>query len=597
MLPKTIWILWLQGIETAPPIVKACVTSWQRLNATWTIHVLTRESLADFLPEVSDPNSILSMQLSDATYSDIVRIELLSRYGGVWVDATCYCLQPLDNWLDGMLSGGFFAFERPVPTRMISSWFLAATQSSHIVHEWRRRVHWHWQERKDDPDYFWFHHLFGHAYQDDERFRALWDRVPKVSATDPHMFAPYEKRLLGAMSKEDRAVISFARLPLLKLTHKVDHSAAREGSAYQFLCDLGGRRSRQGVKHSNGRYTVVADRLAKAAPILLCWYGSLKDNGTVGDLYALQSVADRLKALGVNFRHLTASSEFEISGERVAPDEVACDDYAEIIFVCGPVIKYHPIIDTVIRRFPTARKVGISISLFAPDHASYAQPFDIALAREGGLQRFEDVAILAPLRVTQKRLRASNEPLVVGLVLRGEQSEYGPDSSLHDQTSTLASHVLDTLTTKYRIKTVEIEHHLTRSGRAPFDIEGLYSSCDLVFTSRFHGAILAMRNRVPFIAIDQIRGGGKLMNLLSSSGWPFVYSIEHAEGDDVARAAMELVEGGKSDLLLDVVERTRSKAVDTLNALEALLETRPPAALRPSLRSRLRQGLVRWRRG
>ncbi|PBB87459.1 MULTISPECIES: capsular polysaccharide synthesis protein [unclassified Mesorhizobium] len=597
MLPKIIWILWLQGIETAPPIVKACAASWQRLNRSWTVHVLTRESLTDFLLDVGDPNSILSMQLSDATYSDIVRIELLSRYGGVWVDATCYCLQPLDNWLDGVMCEGFFAFERPAPTRMLSSWFLAATQSSHIVHQWRRRVHRHWQKRKEDPDYFWFHHLFGDAYQDDEKFRTSWDRVPKLSAIDPHIFAPYETRLLGSISREDREVVSFAKLPLLKLTHKVDHSAAREGSAYQLLCDLGGRRSRHGVKYSNGRHTVVADRLAKAAPILLCWYGSLKDNGTVGDLYALQSVAGRLKAIGVDFRHLTASSGYEIPGERVAPDEVVCSDYATLVFICGPIIKDHPIVDAIIRRFPTARKIGISISLFPADHISYTQPFDIVLAREGGPRRFEDVAILAPSHIAPQRIRSSNEPLVVGLVLRGAQSEYGPDRSLHDRASTLAAHVLNTLATKYQVKTVEIEHHLTRSGRSPSEIEDLYLSCDLVLTSRFHGAVLAMRNKVPFIAIDQIRGGGKLTSLLADSGWPFVYQIEQADRDDVAQAARELLQGDKSDLMLDVVEHTRSKATGTLNVLEALLETKLPAALRPSLRSRLQQGLARWRRG
>ncbi|MER9327585.1 capsular polysaccharide synthesis protein [Mesorhizobium sp. M0488] len=594
MPPKIIWTAWLQGIDAAPPIVKACVTSWQRKNPGWTIHILTRETLADFLPEVSDPSSILSRSLSEATYSDIVRIELLCRYGGVWVDATCYCLRPLDEWLDGLMSEGFFAFERPAPTRMLSSWFLAVCQSSYLAHEWRRLVYRHWQNRSGDSDYFWFHHLFGEAYQKNKKFRLLWDCVPKISAGPPHLFAPYETRLLGAISKEDRESISLAKLPILKLTHKVDHSAVHEGSAYQFLCNFIWRSPGPDVQPSSGRHTVVTD--AKAQPILLCWYGSLKDNGTIGDLYAVQSVAARMKALGLNFRHLTASPAFEISGERVSLDEIDGSDYATLVFVCGPVIKDHPIVETVICRFPSIRKIGVSISLFDQNHINYAQPFDVALAREGGGRRFEDVAILAPWRPTPTRVRGSNVPLVVGLVLRGEQGEYGLQNSLHDRTSALTARVLDTLAANYQVKTVEIEHHLTRSGRAPVEIEALYSSCDLVLTSRFHGAILAMRNEVPFIAIDQIRGGGKLTSLLSASGWPFVYQIEHAKEDVVARAALDLIEGRKVDLLLDVIEGTKSRAAETLSALEVLLKPKTPAASRPSLRSRLRQGLARWRR-
>ncbi|MEI9417673.1 capsular polysaccharide synthesis protein [Mesorhizobium sp. Cs1321R2N1] len=597
MPPKTIWILWLQGIEKAPKIVKACLNSWQRMNPGWTVQILTKGTLADFLPDVSDPSSILSRSLSDATYSDIVRIELLCRYGGVWVDATCYCLRPLDEWLDSVMSEGFFAFERPAPSRMLSSWFLAASQSSYLVYEWRRLVHEHWQRREDDPDYFWFHHLFGQAYQSNRNFSALWDRVPKMSADGPHIFTPYETRLLGVISKEDREIISLAKIPVLKLTHKVDHSAVRDGSIYQFLCNFGRHPTSRDIPHQSGRYAPVADTAAKVPPILLCWYGSLKDNGTIGDLLAVQSVAARMKALGSNFRHVTASTAFEISGERVAPDEFEGSDYAALVFVCGPIIRDHPIVETIIRRFPSISKIGVSISLFAREHINYVQPFDVVLAREGGGRRFEDVAILAPSRVTPKRVRELNEPLVVGLVLRGEQSEYGPQSSLHDRTSALTARVLDSLRTKYQVRTLEIEHHLTRSGRAPVEIEALYSSCDLVLTSRFHGAVLAMRNEVPFIAIDQIRGGGKLTNLLSTSGWPFVYRIEHAKEDEVTRAALALVEGDKRDLLLDIIEYTKSRAVETLNALEVLLKTTPPAASRPSWRSRLQQGLARWLRG
>ena len=44
-LPRKIWILWLQGFENAPPLVKLCVKSWQRLNPDWSINLLTEDSL------------------------------------------------------------------------------------------------------------------------------------------------------------------------------------------------------------------------------------------------------------------------------------------------------------------------------------------------------------------------------------------------------------------------------------------------------------------------------------------------------------------------------------------------------------------------
>ena len=47
-----------------------------------------------------------------------------------------------------------------------------------------------------------------------------------------------------------------------------------------------------------------------------------------------------------------------------------------------------------------------------------------------------------------------------------------------------------------------------------FAYDKIYQSCDFVLTSRFHGAIMSVRNLVPFIVVDQIEGGAKVTSLL-----------------------------------------------------------------------------------
>ena len=55
---------------------------------------------ADYL---FDPAKDITLQ----SRSDIIRLALLNRYGGVWADSTMLCLEPLDRWLtrDSMQSG------------------------------------------------------------------------------------------------------------------------------------------------------------------------------------------------------------------------------------------------------------------------------------------------------------------------------------------------------------------------------------------------------------------------------------------------------------------------------------------------------------
>src|SRR3954453_20542988 len=125
-LPRVVWTLWLQGWETAPPLVQACLRSWQRRNPTWTVRTLTRDNISQYLDLLSTYPDVNLDQIPAAALSDMIRIALLSQHGGVWADSTVFCVMPLDRWIDDYSRTGFFAFARPGPDRMLSSWFLAS---------------------------------------------------------------------------------------------------------------------------------------------------------------------------------------------------------------------------------------------------------------------------------------------------------------------------------------------------------------------------------------------------------------------------------------------------------------------------------------
>ncbi|HUZ33444.1 MAG TPA: capsular polysaccharide synthesis protein [Xanthobacteraceae bacterium] len=234
MPPKIIWLLWLQGWEAAPDLVRSCGASWLRHNRNWTINFLTLDKIKELGlgPELSP---FLNKPMPPEALSDLIRLQLLATHGGVWADATVYCLRPLDQWLSDVAASGFFAFSRPGPDRMLSTWFLAADAQSCVIQRWRERAHAYWMGRDDRDDYFWVHRLFEQTYNSNEAFREVWDNVPKLSADGPHCFQPPEQ-LLDSMTDFHRRVVEAAETPMLKLSHKLNHNSVAENSVYRWLC-------------------------------------------------------------------------------------------------------------------------------------------------------------------------------------------------------------------------------------------------------------------------------------------------------------------------------------------------------------------------
>lgn len=187
----------------------------------WAIRPLDRLNATDFLDNQEVRAALNDIDQPPEACSDRLRIALLAQHGGVWVDATTYCLRPLDDWLFDVLGPGFFAFDRPGPDRLISSWFLAAEPNNYIIRRWAELTLQYWRNRPQRDDYFWFHHLFGSEYRNDIEFGEIYDRMPKLSADGPHYYIPQDVTLWAPVTELDRAMLTNGEIPLLKLSHKL----------------------------------------------------------------------------------------------------------------------------------------------------------------------------------------------------------------------------------------------------------------------------------------------------------------------------------------------------------------------------------------
>ncbi|HEY5411358.1 MAG TPA: hypothetical protein VIJ94_11600, partial [Caulobacteraceae bacterium] len=139
---------------------------------------------------------------------------------------------------------------------------------------------------------------------------------------------------------------------------------------------------------------------------------------------SLQSVTHALRQAGLPFIHASATSDEGLVGTNVALEAVDPREIGALVFVCGPVIREHAVAAAIFGRFPDARRIGVGVSVLAPDNPLHAQPFHTVFAREGWGEPFEDVAVVAPGgRALPPASRSG--PLRVGLAMRGPQPEYG----------------------------------------------------------------------------------------------------------------------------------------------------------------------------
>lgn len=248
-MKKTLYILWFEGFDNAPFVVKKCLESWIRNNPTWEIVQLDKNSLRDYL----DLDEILLQlnieSISCTALSDVVRINLLKKYGGLWVDATTYCTKPIDNWLEKFIKKGFFAFDfNGKSDRLVTSWFLYGEKDNYIINRWYNAVVEYcqkekvigaqtagctiekWQSGDDCEHYFWFHYLFGDLYRSCANFKKVWDDNPKLSERGPHFIQT--SGILNEQTNEVKEHVLFKKSPLYKLTYRY-----REDS-YNAQCNL-----------------------------------------------------------------------------------------------------------------------------------------------------------------------------------------------------------------------------------------------------------------------------------------------------------------------------------------------------------------------
>lgn len=136
-VPRKVWSYWHD--DRPPLVVRLCVDNWKALNPGYEVQLLNARTVADFLPDVPPTLS----RLGAAKQSDWIRLALLARHGGIWLDSSIILTSSLDWMLErqhetGAEYVGFYLdrYARSRARPLVDSWCMAAPAGSPFIRDW-----------------------------------------------------------------------------------------------------------------------------------------------------------------------------------------------------------------------------------------------------------------------------------------------------------------------------------------------------------------------------------------------------------------------------------------------------------------------------
>lgn len=228
---RRIWFCWLQGLKEAPELVKVCYESLCKNITDREVVVLTNENLSLYvhLPEYIERKHEKGI-ISDAAFTDMLRLELLCKYGGTWIDATVLCTG--SEGINDLFDADLFVFQQihKGSTKFIgmSSWMMSSAANNSFLMVVRYLLYEYWREKNCVVDYFLIHFFFCMMA---ERHPELVEKMPRRGNHIPHYLQrrltdPYDDQWMEKLKKHTC---------FHKLTYRIGENVKKKGTFYDVV--------------------------------------------------------------------------------------------------------------------------------------------------------------------------------------------------------------------------------------------------------------------------------------------------------------------------------------------------------------------------
>lgn len=209
---KVVWVMWWQ-LDNIPELISKNMKRLKNHDTYETI-IINQSTISNYL---DIPETILeeveNSNISFAHFSDFIRMSLLYKYGGMWIDSTV--LVANDQW-ESLLNKEIMTIKNNSSSqfghKFISKgrWtiYVIGGQAGQKVYKFVRDVLYFYMVNKIEfPDYFLSDYLLDIAVAKNiggfsEKLRALPDNNPKHDQLDSLMSEPFDSRLYESLTRE-----------------------------------------------------------------------------------------------------------------------------------------------------------------------------------------------------------------------------------------------------------------------------------------------------------------------------------------------------------------------------------------------------------
>ena len=236
---ECIWTAWLQGEDNAPEVIKLTLASIRKNSNKHRVIVLTNENINQYIeiPELIKQKHDAGI-IGNAHFADVVRMMILAKYGGIWLDATAFLHEPIEEnaFSSSFYSVGFKAGE----TRFVSGhkWLIGVIggyKNSEYLTSISNMLLSYWKDHSIPIDYFVFDYLITILYRNDSSFRHKIDELPRME-----YFTSKLRKTINEPYNEDELAQLLAKQQIYILSYKYKYiktTSKGEKTYYGKLCE------------------------------------------------------------------------------------------------------------------------------------------------------------------------------------------------------------------------------------------------------------------------------------------------------------------------------------------------------------------------
>lgn len=178
---NTIWVFWWQGEQDAPKVIHYCINSIRKHALGWNVVVISKDNIKEYLTLPDYIYQKLGRGISFVQLSDIVRVSLISTYGGGWIDAGMLITSDIPIQISNYT---YFTIKNSYrKTSLVSQFrwtgsFMFGKPQNPLISQMYKLFLIYWKENDYLTEYFLIDYFEAFLYDKDIVCKKLIDAVP-----------------------------------------------------------------------------------------------------------------------------------------------------------------------------------------------------------------------------------------------------------------------------------------------------------------------------------------------------------------------------------------------------------------------------------